>query len=815
MEELTCATGDGSAYRGTISETESGKTCQLWASQNPHEHSRTPWKYPCKGLKSNYCRNPDNERMPWCYTTDPGTRWEYCKVPTCGNEPVPGTPKPPTIVEELTCATGDGSAYRGTISVTGSGKTCQLWASQNPHEHSRTPEKYPCKGLTSNYCRNPDNEKMPWCYTTDPGTRWEYCKVPTCGNEPVPAPTILEELTCATGDGSAYRGTISETRSGKTCQLWASQNPHEHSRTPENYPWKGLTSNYCRNPDNEKMPWCYTTDPGTRWEYCKVPTCGNEPVPAPKPPTILEEPTCATGDGSAYRGTISETRSGKTCQLWASQNPHEHSRTPEKYPWKGLKSNYCRNPDNERMPWCYTTDPGTRWEYCKVPTCGNEPVPAPKPPTIVEELTCATGDGSAYRGTISVTGSGKTCQLWASQNPHEHSRTPENYPCKGLKSNYCRNPDNEKMPWCYTTDPGTRWEYCKVPTCGNEPVPASKPPTIMEELTCATGDGSAYRGPISETESGKTCQLWASQNPHEHSRTPENYPCKGLKSNYCRNPDNETMPWCYTTDPGTRWEYCRVPTCGNEPVPAGLKCGQAKVKPGKCFNQIVGGCESKPHSWPWQISLRTNSHQHFCGGTLIKPQWVVTAAHCLESPHPAAYKVYLGTHTQKANEASKQVRDVKKLILEPRNLDIALLKLDSPAIINDMVMPACLPEKDYIVPHLAECHATGWGETRGTGGDGVLKQSRLPVIENKVCNRPAYLSGQVRDHEMCAGYIEGGTDSCQGDSGGPLVCHSDNTFVLQGVTSWGEDCAKPMKPGVYTRVSKFVDWIAEEIKNNS
>ncbi|KAJ8275136.1 hypothetical protein COCON_G00097610 [Conger conger] len=102
-----------------------------------------------------------------------------------------------------------------------------------------------------------------------------------------------------------------------------------------------------------------------------------------------------------------------------------------------------------------------------------------------------------------------------------------------------------------------------------------------------------------------------------------------------------------------------------------------------------------------------------------------------------------------------------------------------------------------------------------TGGDGVLKQSRLPVIENKVCNRPAYLSGRVRDHEMCAGYIEGGTDTCQGDSGGPLVCHSDNTFVLQGVTSWGKGCAKPMKPGVYTRVSKFVDWIAEEIKNNS
>ncbi|XP_062391654.1 plasminogen-like, partial [Sardina pilchardus] len=221
---------------------------------------------------------------------------------------------------------------------------------------------------------------------------------------------------------------------------------------------------------------------------------------------------------------------------------------------------------------------------------------------------------------------------------------------------------------------------------------------------------------------------------------------------------------------------------------------------------ILGDCVSKPHSWPWQISLRTSTGIHFCGGTLIDAEWVLTAAHCLErSKQPSSYKIYLGIHSEKATEASKQVRDVEKLILEPSGKDIALLKLSKPALLNDKVLPACLPDKDYIVPGNTEYHVTGWGETQGTGGEGFLKETGFPVIENKICNRPAYLNGRVKDHEMCAGYIEGGTDSCQGDSGGPLVCLSQSTFILQGVTSWGLGCPNAMKPGVYARVSKFID----------
>ncbi|CAB1340302.1 unnamed protein product [Coregonus sp. 'balchen'] len=663
----------------------------------------------------------------------------------------------------MECVNGIGMDYRGTKSKTKSGKTCQRWASKYPHNPNITPLTHPKADLESNFCRNPDGDsKGPWCYTRDPETRWETCNVQDCSEE------------CMHCSGEDYRGKISTTENGYTCQRWDAQKPHNHGYSPSALPEKYLEENYCRNPDGDPKPWCFTTSLSKRWDFCSIPRCTSEP------PTVVEEITCSTGDGGAYRGTVDVTTSGKTCQVWAAQTPQKHNRTPDNYPCKGLDLNYCRNPDNERMPWCYTTDPETRWEYCKVPSCGDVPGPDDAAPAPAEE-DCYVGSGSEYRGMVTETISGKKCQSWSSMTPHSHKKTPQDFPKADLRRNLCRNPDGDRAPWCYTTDPSVRWEFCAVDKCPMAPKPTSKPdkpdqpnPTSQTpSADCKVGNGETYRGPTSMTMLGVTCQ---------------------------RNPDNDVNgPWCYTTDKSKKWDYCQIPDC------AGLKCGQPVTKPKRCFGRIVGGCVSKPHSWPWQISLRTNTGIHFCGGTLIAPQ----------SKRPSAYKVFLGTHTERANEVSKQERNLQKLILGPDRTDIALLKLETPALINDKVLPACLPEKDYVVPPGTECYVTGWGETQGTGGDGLLKETGFPVIENKVCNRPAYLNNRVKDHEMCAGNIEGGTDSCQGDSGGPLVCHAMNSFVLQGVTSWGLGCANALKPGVYARISKFTDWIDNQMKINS
>jgi len=289
--------------------------------------------------------------------------------------------------------------------------------------------------------------------------------------EPAPEPEPVNEENCqASGDsiGQAYSGTTAVTKSGKTCQNWDTQSPHKHTRDDSggysSY-WNKLgessaeAMNYCRNPDATGGGlWCYTTDSSKRWEYCTVPTCGD----------------CQAPDdsiGQAYSGTTAVTKSGKTCQNWDAQSPHEHTRDDSggysSY-WNKLGEssadalNYCRNPDaTSGGLWCYTTDSSKRWEYCTVPKCDCK----------------ASGDsiGQAYSGTTAVTKSGKTCQNWDDQSPHEHTRDDSggysSYWNKLGESsadalNYCRNPDATGGGlWCYTTDSSKRWEYCAVPTC--------------------------------------------------------------------------------------------------------------------------------------------------------------------------------------------------------------------------------------------------------------------------------------------------------------------------------------------------------------
>ncbi|XP_038623659.1 plasminogen-like isoform X2 [Tachyglossus aculeatus] len=619
---------------------------------------------------------------------------------------------------------------------------------------------------------------------------------------------------CKIGNGESYRGTVSKTKAGVTCQKWTALSPHVPKYSPTLYPYKGLEENYCRNPDLDSQgPWCYTTDPEKRYDYCDIPECEEE---------------CMHCSGENYQGKISTTKSGYKCQAWNSQLPHSHGYIPHKFPNKNLKMNYCRNPDGEPRPWCFTTSENKRWDFCDIPRCTTPP---PHPGRTYQ---CLVGKGDTYRGKIAVTASGKTCQRWSEQTPHKHSRTPENFPCKGLEENYCRNPDGESAPWCYTTDSDVRMEHCNVPRCGaqaptEQPVLPEETPVVEE---CYQGDGKNYRGMSSTTISGRKCQAWWSMRPHYHNKTPILYPDADLRMNYCRNPDGDDHPWCYTTDPSVRWEYCNLKKCPaqgqnpqspedgsapSQPEPPAYECGKPKVEPKKCGGRIVGGCVAHPHSWPWQISLRKRyypSWVHFCGGTLIDPSWVLTAAHCLQhSPRPASYQVYLGLHKENGESYTQKI-DLEKLFKGPNGADIALLKLSRPAELNDKVIPACLPSEHSPLADKTVCYITGWGETKGTSGVGVLKEASLPVIENKVCNSRSYLRNLVKPSEICAGHFEGGTDSCQGDSGGPLVCFDKDRYIIQGVTSWGVGCALPNRPGVYVRVAWYRQWIQETMKLN-
>ncbi|XP_029817474.1 plasminogen [Manacus vitellinus] len=365
-------------------------------------------------------------------------------------------------------------------------------------------------------------------------------------------------LECKRGIGKDYRGTEAKTWRGIPCQKWAEKIPHKPNYTPQKHPNAGLEENYCRNPDgDENGPWCYTTDPTTRYDYCNIPECEDQ--------ITHTEEECMQCNGEDYHGEVSRTESGLQCQHWDAQEPHMHGFTLKHYPEKDLKMNYCRNPDGELRPWCFTTSPTKRWEYCKIPRCTTHP------PVSGPGSQCLSGKGEDYRGRIAITESGNVCQRWNTQLPHKHGWIPDRYPCKGLEENYCRNPDGEKRPWCYTINSSIRWEYCTIPPCdGREQESTDVPIQVPLTEECYRGKGQSYRGTTSITASGKKCQAWNSMFPHWHEKTPDKFPDADLRDNYCRNPDGDNSPWCFTTDPNTLWEYCNLKKCDDrtqEPIP--------------------------------------------------------------------------------------------------------------------------------------------------------------------------------------------------------------------------------------------------------
>ncbi|XP_028632232.1 cationic trypsin-3 isoform X1 [Grammomys surdaster] len=225
-------------------------------------------------------------------------------------------------------------------------------------------------------------------------------------------------------------------------------------------------------------------------------------------------------------------------------------------------------------------------------------------------------------------------------------------------------------------------------------------------------------------------------------------------------------------------------------------------------DKIVGGYTCQKNSLPYQVSL--NAGYHFCGGSLINSQWVVSAAHCYKS----RIQVGLGEHNIHATEGGEQFIDATKAIRHPNfnantlNNDIMLIKLKSAATLNSRVATVALPKS--CPSSGTKCLVSGWGNTlsSGTNNPSLLQCLDAPVLSDSSC-KSSY-PGQITSNMFCLGFLEGGKDSCQGDSGGPVVCNGQ----LQGVVSWGDGCAQKGKPGVYTKVCNYVTWIQNTIAAN-
>ncbi|XP_076134543.1 mast cell tryptase-like [Alosa pseudoharengus] len=239
--------------------------------------------------------------------------------------------------------------------------------------------------------------------------------------------------------------------------------------------------------------------------------------------------------------------------------------------------------------------------------------------------------------------------------------------------------------------------------------------------------------------------------------------------------------------------------------------------------RIVGGQDAPAGNWPWQASLQS-SGSHFCGGSLINKEWVLTAAHCFESSDPTGLTVVLGLEDLEGSNANSVRRSVNRIINHPsydsgtNDNDIALLRLSAPVNFTDYVSPVCLAASGSEFSNGTDSWVTGFGNIASEvslPSPGTLQEVQVPIIGNRQCDCWYEVENiDITDNMICAGLAARGKDSCQGDSGGPMVNKQESVWVQSGVVSFGIGCAQPNFPGVYTRVSRYESWINSQISSD-
>lgn len=224
--------------------------------------------------------------------------------------------------------------------------------------------------------------------------------------------------------------------------------------------------------------------------------------------------------------------------------------------------------------------------------------------------------------------------------------------------------------------------------------------------------------------------------------------------------------------------------------------------------EIVGGNRASIADFPYVVYLTTTDGFQFCGGTLVDDNKVITAAHCTAGKQPTDVVVVAGREDKSSGAGmTSQVRSiwVNPQFTDVRSgFDVSVLTLTERLPYDTLDLPRKDDKDLYAVGRPGTI--LGWGRTAADGQPSqFLMQASVPLVADPDCTK-AYPDYKP-DAMVCAGVPQGGVDSCQGDSGGPLIVDGK----LAGITSWGEGCAAPGKPGVYTRLAAYLDVLQDQV----
>ena len=266
-----------------------------------------------------------------------------------------------------------------------------------------------------------------------------------------------------------------------------------------------------------------------------------------------------------------------------------------------------------------------------------------------------------------------------------------------------------------------------------------------------------------------------------------------------------------------------------------LSIVHGEIKP-----RIINGSTGFTATYPWMASISVitpdGMYESSCGGSLIAPNWVLTAAHCfLDKTFKAVdltaadrTTVLLNSDTKYPEEAGSFSVMAKQVIVHPsynpddltslntENFDIALVELKSPVNLPTIPLAA---GSGPALPDGTETIIMGWGTTgvdanqQSINPSNNLLQAQQKTVSKSQCN--FLYGGFITENMLCAGAIQAGgtTDTCQGDSGGPMLVTSTSGFIQVGIVSFGGICGTPDEPAVYTRISNLNNFISQYVTN--